>query len=302
MTVSRRSLLLAGAGVVLSGVGTAAYARFIEPGGAFQITRRAFTPARWTPGLELRIAVLADLHCGSAHMPLARVREAVDAALALEPDMILLLGDYVAGRRRNTHDVTPQQWARELVRLRAPLGVHAVMGNHEYWEDRDLQRRGFGDPFGKRAMLDAGMSVMENDALRLVKDGKPLWIAGLGDQLAFITGHGPDGRWRFRGLDDLTGLLAKVTDDAPLILMAHEPDVFARMHPRVNLTLSGHTHGGQVNLLGFAPWTPSRYGTRYRYGHIIERGQDLIVSAGMGTSGLPVRFAAPPEIVLLELG
>ncbi len=106
----------------------------------------------------------------------------------------------------------------------------------------------------------------------------------------------------YEGRDDLPGTLAQVADDAPLLLMAHEPDIFAEMDPRVSVTLSGHTHGGQINLFGFAPWTPSEYGERYRHGRIVEKGRDLIVSAGLGTSGPPFRFGAPPEIVALDLG
>jgi predicted MPP superfamily phosphohydrolase len=71
---------------------------------------------------------------------------------------------------------------------------------------------------------------------------------------------------------------------------------------RPALTLSGHTHGGQVRLLGWSPHVPSAYGGRFAYGHIREEGRDLVVSAGLGTSGIPIRFGAPPEIVVLELG
>lgn len=302
MTVSRRNLLIGGAGFLLAGASGAAYARYVEPGGAFALTRRALTPALWTAGLKLRVVVLADLHCGSVHMPLGRVREIVDTTAALSPDMVLLLGDYVTRERSNVHQVSAADWSRELSRLSAPLGVHAILGNHEYWDDHVIQRRGYGEPYGQRALHDAGIRTYENDAVRLVHQGHPFWLAGLGDQLAFIVGNRADGRWRFRGLDDLPGTLARISDDAPVLLMAHEPDIFARMSPRVSLTLSGHTHGGQVNLFGFAPWTPSEFGSRFAYGHIVEKKRDLIVSAGLGTSGPPVRLGAPPEIVLLELG
>lgn len=104
------------------------------------------------------------------------------------------------------------------------------------------------------------------------------------------------------GIDDLPATLAMVDDDAPVILMAHEPDIFARVPARIALTLSGHTHGGQVRLFGWSPIVPSRYGNRYAYGHVQENGRDLIVSAGLGTSKLPIRLGAPPEIVLIELG
>src|SRR5262249_1550497 len=100
---------------------------------------------------------------------------------------------------------------------------------------------------------------------------------------------------------DLEGTLAKITDDAPVILMIHEPDVFPQVPARVALTVAGHTHGGQVRIAGYAPIVPSRYGQRYVYGHIVEDGRNLIVSAGLGCSKLPIRFGAPPEIVVIDV-
>jgi len=87
-----------------------------------------------------------------------------------------------------------------------------------------------------------------------------------------------------------------------VILMAHEPDTFTEVPNRVALTVSGHTHGGQVNLAGFTSVVPSKYGSRYVYGHINEGGRDLVVSAGLGVSGLPIRFGRPLEIVVIEIG
>jgi predicted MPP superfamily phosphohydrolase len=84
--------------------------------------------------------------------------------------------------------------------------------------------------------------------------------------------------------------------------MAHEPDVFPKVPARVSLTVSGHTHGGQVRIFGYAPIVPSRYGSRYVYGHVIEEKRNLIVSGGLGCSSLPIRFGSPPEIVVIELG
>jgi uncharacterized protein len=102
-------------------------------------------------------------------------------------------------------------------------------------------------------------------------------------------------------VDDLEGTLAKVTDDAPVILLAHEPDIFPRVPARVSLTLSGHTHGGQVRLLGYSPMVPSRFGNRFAYGHIVEDGRHLVVSGGLGCSILPVRIGVPPEIVMIDV-
>jgi len=147
----------------------------------------------------------------------------------------------------------------------------------------------------------AGIPVYENDAKRLAKGGRAFWLAGLGDQLAFRR----LARSRARaatGVDDLPGTMAKISDNAPVLLMAHEPDIFPKVSRRVAVTFSGHTHGGQVALAGFAPIVPSRYGRRFAYGHIVEEGRHLIVSGGLGCSGMPLRFGVPPEIVLVELG
>jgi predicted MPP superfamily phosphohydrolase len=95
--------------------------------------------------------------------------------------------------------------------------------------------------------------------------------------------------------------LAQVTDDAPVILLAHEPDIFPSVPDRVALTLSGHTHGGQVRLFGYSPSVPSRYGNRYAYGHIIEGERNLIVSGGLGCSVIPVRVGVPPEVVMVDV-
>ncbi|TJX21195.1 MAG: metallophosphoesterase, partial [Mesorhizobium sp.] len=107
---------------------------------------------------------------------------------------------------------------------------------------------------------------------------------------------------RPRGLDDLDGTLAKISDAAPVILLAHEPDIFPKVPSRVSLTLAGHTHGGQVRLFGYSPVVPSRYGNRYAYGHVVENDRNLIVSGGLGFSIMPVRFGMRPEILQIDLG
>ncbi|MBX9925034.1 MAG: metallophosphoesterase, partial [Hyphomicrobiaceae bacterium] len=183
--------------------------------------------------------------------------------------------------------------------------VHAVLGNHDWWQDVSVQLKRSGPVPAGTALKRAGIPVYENSAVRLVKDGRPFWLAGLGDQWAYWPRgelRPPYGLHRYEGVHDLAGTLAQVTDNAPVILLAHEPDIFPEVPDRVAVTLSGHTHGGQVTLAGYAPIVPSRYGRRYVYGHIVEGGRNLVVSGGLGCSGLPVRFGRPPEIVLVELG
>ena len=179
--------------------------------------------------------------------------------------------------------------------------MHAVLGNHDWWDDLEAQRTGKGPVLGRRALERVGIPVYENDATRISKDGHAFWLAGLGDQIAFITGRRKRARRMFEGVDDLPGTLAKITDDAPVILLAHEPDIFSEVPNRVSLTLSGHTHGGQVRLFGYSPMVPSRYGNRYAYGHVVEDDRHLIISGGLGCSILPVRIGMPPEIVMVDV-
>ena len=145
----------------------------------------------------------------------------------------------------------------------------------------------------------AGVPVLQNRALRLGEGtaAGPFWLAGLEDQLAIGTGD-----MTFRGLDDLPGTLAQITDDAPAILLAHEPDIFPRVPDRFALTLSGHTHGGQVRVFGWSPVVPSAFGNRYAYGPVREGNRELVTSGGIGCSIVPVRLGVIPEITLIEIG
>jgi len=299
--VITRRMLLAGAAAV-SAAGLSGHA-FAEPFETL-VTRYRLSPPGWPKGLSLKLVVLADLHACEPWMGVERIRNIVEHTHALEPDCVLLLGDYVAGRgmMRYADPVAEQDWAAALARLKAPLGVHAVLGNHDWWADRSVQRLRKGTPAASLALQDAGIPVYENRAIRLSKHGQPFWLAGLGDQEAFWTSSMRRSRRdRYLGADDLFGALSHVSDDAPVILMAHEPDIFPRVPDRVALTVSGHTHGGQVRIFGYAPVVPSSFGNRYVYGHVVEENRNLIVSAGLGCSGLPVRFGAPPEIVMVEL-
>jgi predicted MPP superfamily phosphohydrolase len=291
--LSRRTFLKTIGLGALGVFGLSSYAFAIEPRFRLVVTRYRLTPPNWPAlGKPLRMAVIADIHACDPWMPLSRVSEIVAVANDLKPDVTLLLGDYVGGLRRfRTAVVPPQDWGRALADLTAPLGVYGVAGNHDWWHDIAGVRRAFADN---------RIPLLENDVVRLEpKDGPAVWLIGLGDQLAHPIGPG-----EFRGEDDLPGALARIPGDgAPIVLMAHEPDIFPDVPERVNLTISGHTHGGQVDLplLGRLI-VPSAYGQRYAYGHVVEDDRHLIVSGGLGCSVLPVRLGVPPEIVLIEIG
>lgn len=298
--LTRRSFLKA---LGLGTVGTLSlggYAFALEPL-RLRVQSYALAPTNWPASLNLRIAALADIHACEPWMSVERIRRIVDVTNELGADLIVLLGDYCAGQRFVTGKVHSSQWSAALSHLRAPLGVHAILGNHDWWEDRTAQRTGKGPVFGRVALEDVGIRVYENDAAKLAKGGQAFWLAGLGDQLALLPRR-KWGRAHFQGMDDLDGTLAKIDDDAPVILLAHEPDIFPQVPDRVALTLSGHTHGGQVRLLGYSPVVPSRYGNRYAYGHVVDGPREMVVSGGLGLSIMPVRFGVPPEIVVIDLG
>jgi uncharacterized protein len=296
--ITRRTFFKWLGGITLSGLATSVYAFAIEPGFRLNITSYKFTPPRWTPGLKLRIAILTDVHCIEPHMPLSRWKRIIAAANELKPDMHLLLGDYVAGHFFRTGTVPVADIAKAAKDLSSSLGTFGICGNHDWWDDLGTQKRGAGPTISENAFVANGIPMLENQVKQLQKDGMPFWLSGTSSIVAYKT----DRPGRFKSAAQLDETLAKITDDAPIIHLAHEPDLFTEIPERVSLTLSGHTHGGQVRLFGWSPVTPSAYGNRFAYGHIVEDNRHLIVSAGLGCSIAPIRFGIPPEIVILELG
>jgi uncharacterized protein len=268
----RRVAALAGA----AGAAGLAWAGWIEPRRLATVTKTLELPS-WPDALDgLRVGVLSDLHAGVPHAGHAAIARAVDRLNEQRPDLMLLLGDFLDANPIWGGRMPPHEVAAQMARLQAPLGTVAVLGNH------DWKRSGDGM---WRALTDARIEVLEN---RAIQRGDHLYVAGLAD----LRCRRPD----------LPGALAQVPQDAPVILLAHDPDVFPFVPDRVSLTLSGHTHGGQVAIPHVRrPAIPSRYGERYARGHVVEQGRHLYVTSGLGTSGLPLRALAPPEVVVLEL-
>ncbi|MEX0752309.1 MAG: metallophosphoesterase [Xanthobacteraceae bacterium] len=284
--ITRRKLLLAGIGLAgLTGGGTTAYS-YLEAQ-RLVITRYRVVTPRWPSGKRLSITVLADLHAGGPNMAQEHIHRIVETANALKSDVVVLLGDYFA-THRFVEPVPHAVWAAELAQLRAPFGTWAIIGNHDWWYDIDGVRK---------ALDDVKIPVLENSVVPLGEEGNRFWLAGLGDQIAYRLGHG-----KFRGVDDLPGTLSQVRTDDPVILLVHEPDIFPNVPDRVTLTLAGHTHGAQVRLPFIWPWlVPSAYGARFAYGHIVEERRHMIVSGGLGTSIVPLRFRVPPEILRVDI-
>lgn len=295
--MTRRGFLKFLGRLTLAGAALGTYGFVIEPGFLLRTQYYAFIPPRWTTGLKLRLVLLADPHLVEPHMPLSRWQAIIGIANALEGDLVLLMGDYVAGHFFRTGTVPVAAAAEAASHLKAPLGVFSINGNHDWWDDLSAQRRGAGPPLAERAMEDNGIPVLSNRAIQLGKNGQPFWLSGTDSIVAIKKGRG-----RFESRADLALALAGITDDAPVIHLAHEPDLFVKIPDRVSLTLSGHTHGGQVRLFGWSPVTPSDFGNRFAYGHVVENGRHLVVSGGLGCSIMPLRFGMPPEITVIDLG
>lgn len=298
LLLDRRRFLTGGGVLVAGAAGLAGSAGAVEAATRLELTPYTVSPPGWPADLTLKIAVIADIHACDPWMPAERIASIVDLANAQKPDLTVLLGDFVGAQHFVTRYLPPGAWAEQLARLEASLGVYAILGNHDWWSAAVPTDPPDNAQSVRNAVLGAGIPVLENAALPLSLDGRPFWLVGLGDQLAHRWG-----RRHAHGNDDLASALREVNDEAPAILLAHEPFIFPKTPDRIALTLCGHTHGGQVNLpfIG-APFAPTMRGVkRYLYGLYVEGARRMIVSGGLGTSHVPVRFNCPPEVVVVTV-
>ncbi len=267
----------------------------IAPNIRFRVQRHVVPLPGWGERAPLRIGILSDLHWGYRPVTPAFMQAVKRRMAALAPDMILFLGDLAEGMSPAGKALNVVAGAAALSGMKAPLGCYAILGNHDWHDDRVAQARRAGPVAAAEHIGDAGFTVLQNRALQPRPD---FWLAGLDSQQAFKGGPGEPRRI---GADDLDATLTAIDGDDPVILLAHEPDIFPELaDPRIVLTLSGHMHGGQIRPFGRAIYAPSRHGTRYDYGHFEEGGRHLIVSGGLGCSTVPIRIGLLPEITLVE--
>jgi len=227
----------------------------------------------------LRIALIADIHTGGPFIDDNKLRKIVELTNQQNPDLILLLGDYMSPNSWHSHRVEPEITAAALKDLKAPLGVYTILGNHDWWYNGEKVRGAFEQN---------GIKVLEEEVAEVKWKDKSFWLAGLADLMT-----------RRQHVDET---IAKAPAGSTIIALAHNPDIFPRLPQTVPLLLAAHTHGGQVNipLIG-TPIVPSRFGSKYTAGHIFENGHHMFVTTGIGTSILPIRFRVPPEIVILTV-
>ncbi|HEY2806987.1 MAG TPA: metallophosphoesterase [Gemmatimonadales bacterium] len=222
-----------------------------------------------------RIAFLTDLHV-SPLVPVWWLERAIQAALDLKTDLISLGGDFL------DDDASYIPMLAGIVRpLHAPDGVVGVLGNHDHY---------VGAHGVRTQLVQGGVRELYNESVTIVRGAERLVIGGIGDLQSDAI--------------DFHGVFAGVLPETPRLVLSHDPDVFAYWpsEVRLDLMLSGHTHGGQAFLpiIG-PPYVPSQFGFRYLAGRFHDQDRQLYVSRGVGSSGVPFRWGCPPELTEVVL-
>lgn len=265
--------------IILTVIALGVWAFIIEPNKLVVHPESIALPGWPTKLNGLKVAALGDIHAGSLFINDAKLREIVELTNSQHPDLIVLLGDFMVQNGIFKWEVAPEKIATGLKDLKAPLGVYAVLGNHDWWFNGDQVRS---------ALESVGIKVIDNQVTQLTRDHDSFWLVGLADS------------WTQE--QKIKETFAKVPAGGRVIAITHNPDVFLQMPANCLLLIAAHTHGGQVNLPYFGRLVvPSNYGQRFAAGKIDEDGKQLFVTTGIGTSIVPVRFRVPAEIAVLTL-
>lgn len=248
----------------------------IDEANSLSLERVEITIKRLPKKLDgFRIIHLSDIH-HSPFTSLDHIKRAVKVANRLKPDMFVLTGDYVSHEPEYIEPV-----ARVLGGLDAEFGTHACLGNHDHWTDADMVANHF------RAH---GVNMMVNEGFRFEARGAAFWLAGVDDHMV--------------GRTDLVAALRGSYPDEMKLLLAHNPIIFRHsVREGIDLTLSGHTHGGQVKMKTAAGIPQKRLIRRRKLTAGLHHRKDshIYITRGIGTVVLPIRYQCPPEISLLEL-
>ena len=222
----------------------------------------------------VRIVFIADIHHGP-YFSIERVSSMTDKINSLKPDIIIMGGDY---SHRKEKYIVP--FFDSIKPLYAPMGIYAVLGNHDHWESSERTWE---------MMKRNGINICDNRSYWVKHGSDSIKIGGAGDL------------WEDVQLPD--SCFNNVDNTDFCILISHNPDYLESVDTNLtDLSLSGHTHGGQVTLFGlWAPILPSEYGQKYRYGLIKKGKMQSYITSGMGTITPPLRFFCRPEIVVMTL-
>ena len=250
-------------------LGLSFYCLFIEPEN-LKVTNYTIQDDRLS---GLKVVFASDFHIKPRHEK--QLEKVVTLINKQEADIVLSAGDFVNGHTKKS-TMPASDIAKGLGKVKSKYGFYTTLGNHDGWYDRKIVAK----------ELEAnGIKVLENHNTSIKIDKREIFIAGVEDMM---TG-------------EPNVYLAIDKAKSPIILLTHTPDMFPKVPYEVNLTLAGHTHGGQVRLpiIG-SLFTASDYHDKYAKGLIEEDGRKMIVTTGIGTSILPLRFNCPPEIVVIK--
>lgn len=251
-------------------------ALLIEPNVFLSNTRQLDIP-NWNKDLNgFKVALISDVHLGTRFVDMKKLNEIVNVTNKNNPDLVVICGDLdakaIAKKNYSTTEV-----ANSLKNLKAKYGVVAIMGNHDYEMANIIYE----------IYQKAGIKLLKNQDYFINVNNEKIRIVGLEDL------------W-FRNVNPIE-VIGEENKNVPTIVLAHNPDYFPQIPKSTSITLSGHTHGGEIVFPFVGSFiVPSKYGNRYRNGHIIEDNKHLFVSRGVATLGYG-RFIAPAEINFLEL-
>ncbi len=247
----------------------AGYSYFIEPN-QLEVNKYAVQDEQLK---GIKIVFASDFHIKPNQAK--RLNKVVEMINEQNPDIVLSVGDFVNGHEENM-TMPIVDIVKQLKNIKSKYGFYTVLGNHDWWIDG----KGITD-----TLTSNGIKVLANSNTKVNINGKDIYIAGIEDK----TTRTPE---IYSALENTKN---------PVILLTHSPDVFPKVPSEVNLTLSGHVHGGQVRLplLG-ALIVPSDYGNKYSLGLVEEKDKKMIVTKGIGNSILNVRFNCVPEIVVID--
>lgn len=238
----------------------------------------------WSKKLSgLKIVILSDIHSGTPFNGEKRLERIVKKVNNLNPDIVLLLGDYVITKMPLTKTLDPLTIAEKLINITPKISNIAILGNHDYR---------YGSYKIKEAFQKKGIHLLENDFIELKFNEESFFLASVPDQDT--------------GTPEIDKVLGFIEQEKPLLFLIHNPQLFDKIPDRVSLILAGDTHGGQVYLPVFKDILTKikqgkHYKPQYRYGLLKEENKQMLITSGTGTSSIPLRIGVPPEIILLKL-